>query len=157
MDPSSHRSSEYESQADAAGAPPPGKFDYCCPDYDNVDVHKDVKLELESAQLELEAAEAMRRAAAAKRRAAERLRHKDRIDVIDTIRLSYIIDSVSPRDHGPCSDSITPENVRNKAVELGVKPRLTDVSEQKLDKIDLLVNQLELPRYEIPCFDGSPT
>ncbi|VDP91245.1 unnamed protein product [Echinostoma caproni] len=116
MDPSSHYSSDYESQTDAAGAPPPGKFDYRCPDYDNVDVHSDVKLELESAQLEVEAAEAMRSAATAKHRAAERLRHKDKTDFVKTIRRPYNIDSVAPRGHEPYSDSVTPENIRNKAV-----------------------------------------
>ncbi|VDP93380.1 unnamed protein product [Echinostoma caproni] len=120
MDTSSHDSSEYESQADTAGAPPPGKSDYCFSDYENVDVHSDVRLELESTQLELGAAEAMRRAAAAKRRAAERLRQKDRTDFIENIRLPYNIDSVDPRGHGPYSDGVTPENVHNKAVELEV-------------------------------------
>ncbi|VDP89388.1 unnamed protein product [Echinostoma caproni] len=62
MESSGQENSEYESQMDAAGAPPPDKSDNCH-DCDDIDVNVELKLELESVQPEVEAASAMRGAA----------------------------------------------------------------------------------------------
>ncbi|VDP91576.1 unnamed protein product [Echinostoma caproni] len=150
MECSSQENSEYESQTDAAGAPPPGRCDNC-QDCDDVGVIVELKLELESAQLEVEAASAMRRAAEVKRRESKLLRHGAKIKYVETIPLHCHIGDCSPElpviDPG-CSD-------REKYnVSTGLKsPGVKNVTIADMDKLDLLLSKLDLPRCEVTHFD----
>ncbi|VDP91669.1 unnamed protein product, partial [Echinostoma caproni] len=136
LESSSQENSKYESQTDAAGAPPAGKSDNWR-DCGDVDVNVELKLELEIVKLEVEAAGAMRRAAEAKSRAAELLRHGAKIEYVKTVPLPCHIGGSSPElpviDPG-CSDR---EKCNGSA---GLKsPGVKNPTIEDMDKLDLLL------------------
>ncbi|VDP85313.1 unnamed protein product [Echinostoma caproni] len=138
-----------------------GPFSICCESLTCKDLSMETPLRpnkerfrLESAQLELEAAEAIKRASNAKRRAAAALgtdslvraaEEVDDVPVGDQIRVKLPsaeekITPPTPRYPWDCEPNTSYTRLRS------------DMAGYNTDK---LLTRLELPRCELPCFDGQ--
>ncbi|MBM6549414.1 DUF1759 domain-containing protein, partial [Streptococcus dysgalactiae] len=119
----------------------------------DVKTSEEIKLELESAALEIQMAEAMQRAADTKRRAAAAIRraHIETIAHDNETNQSTVAEHVS-----------TPPNLSNeaKARRDNVVHSVGGTSEvipKNIELLERLMSRMDLPRCELPYFDGSPT
>ena len=150
---------DLEPHSDDAKTLPTGKStsSSVCHSLKEDDSLDEAKLELESAQFEIEVAEAMKRAAEAKRRAAEVLRYRrgreDSGPPIEVIRLE---EGRHTRLVLSNTDKAPPEQHMEKpGVPFERAPGDT-VGNQDVIQLSTLLSRLELPKCELPHFDGSP-
>ena len=141
-------------EQDAGVATPLGKSSESLCHVNDLDKFNCITLELESAQLELEAAEAMRRAAEAKRRAATALRkEKEHVGLHRELQVDSEVCSKLPMSNiRVAAAGVGSESEDKPEFQGSVSTRDAD----DLNKVEQLLARMELPKCEIPYFDGSP-
>lgn len=113
-----------------------------------------VKFELERARWELEAAEAMRRAADAKRNAARVLQMEGRSEGHGECDGVQVDEKVFCRLPVLSSGS---SSLHNEGPKVHPSTSAVHTKTDDVSNLERLLIRMELPKCELPCFDGSPS